>query len=55
MVNDVVLYVHLEVYLDDAIVLFFLTDSLCKHVETKQGMMSLIHLSFLYACRWIPL
>jgi hypothetical protein len=27
-------------HLDDVAVLFFVIDSLCKHVEAKQGMMS---------------
>jgi hypothetical protein len=32
-------------HLDDAVVFFFLTDSLCKHVESKQGMIILISVS----------
>ena len=42
-------------HIDDAAVFFFLTDSFCKHAEAKQGMIRLILLSLLYACRWIPL
>ena len=42
-------------HIDDAAVFFFLTDSFCKHAEAKQGMIRLILVSLLYACRWIPL
>jgi hypothetical protein len=42
-------------HIDDAAMFFFLTDSFCRHAEAKQGMIRLILVSLLYACRWIPL